>query len=56
MLYAILAYHAEQTVTSWTPEEDAALMTVSRRCTSGCSARDASGRRRGLAPPTELAC
>lgn len=27
MLYAILAYHVEETVTSWTPEEDAALMT-----------------------------
>ena len=27
MLYAILAYHVEAEVTSWTPEEDAALMT-----------------------------
>jgi hypothetical protein len=26
MLYAILAYHVEAEVTSWTPEEDAALM------------------------------
>jgi len=26
MLYAILAYHAEGVVESWTPEEDAALM------------------------------
>ena len=26
MLYAILAYHVEADVTSWTPEEDAALM------------------------------
>ena len=26
MLYAILAYHVEETVTSWTEEEDAALM------------------------------
>jgi hypothetical protein len=26
MLYAILAYHLEETVTSWTPREDAALM------------------------------
>jgi hypothetical protein len=26
MLYAILAYHVEDVVTSWTPEEDAALM------------------------------
>ena len=26
MLYAILAYHVEEEVTSWTPEEDAALM------------------------------
>ena len=27
MLYAFLAYHVEAEVTSWTPEEDAALMT-----------------------------
>jgi len=27
MLYAILAYHLEADVTSWTPEEDAAVMT-----------------------------
>jgi hypothetical protein len=26
MLYAILAYHVEDEVTSWSPEEDAALM------------------------------
>src|SRR5256885_17129184 len=26
MLYAILAYHVEEDVTSWTPQEDAALM------------------------------
>ena len=26
MLYAILAYHVEEVVTSWTAEEDAALM------------------------------
>ena len=26
MLYAFLAYHVEAEVTSWTPEEDAALM------------------------------
>ena len=26
MLYAILAYHVEEHVTSWTPEEDTALM------------------------------
>ena len=26
MLYAILAYHVEDDVTSFTPEEDAALM------------------------------
>jgi len=26
MLYAILAYHVEAEVTSWTPEQDAALM------------------------------
>jgi hypothetical protein len=27
MLYAILAYHVETEVMSWTPEEDAAVMT-----------------------------
>jgi len=27
MLYALLAYHVEAEVMSWTPEEDAALMT-----------------------------
>ena len=27
MLYAMLAYHVEAEVSSWTPEEDAALMT-----------------------------
>ncbi|UVK40924.1 YciI family protein [Mesorhizobium sp. AR10] len=27
MFYAILAYHVEETVASWTPQEDAALMT-----------------------------
>jgi hypothetical protein len=26
MLYAILAYHVEEEVTSWTPQQDAALM------------------------------
>src|ERR1700732_453872 len=26
MLYAVLAYHVEEEVTSWTPQEDAALM------------------------------
>ena len=25
MLYAILAYHEEEVVTAWSPEEDAAL-------------------------------
>ncbi len=27
MLYAILAYHVEAEVMSWTPKEDAAVMT-----------------------------
>lgn len=39
MFYAILAYHVEQTVQSWTPQEDAALMTdlleVNDRLTRG---------------------
>ena len=31
MLYAILAYHVEEDVTSWTPAEDAALMLDLKR-------------------------
>ena len=31
MLYAFLAYHIETEVTSWTPEEDAALMVDLRK-------------------------
>ncbi|MDQ0470724.1 YciI family protein [Labrys wisconsinensis] len=31
MLYAILAYHEEDVVASWTPEEDAALMADLQR-------------------------
>ena len=31
MLYAILAYHVEAEVMSWTPQEDAALMTELHR-------------------------
>ena len=31
MLYAILAYHVETEVNSWTPEEDAALMVNLRQ-------------------------
>src|SRR6202012_3324164 len=31
MLYAILAYHVEAELTSWTPEADAALMTELHR-------------------------
>lgn len=31
MLYAILAYHVETEVTSWSPEEDAALMVNLRK-------------------------
>ena len=30
MLYALLAYHVEAEVTSWTPEEDAAMMAALR--------------------------
>ena len=30
MLYALLAYHLEADVTSWTPEEDAAMMASLR--------------------------
>jgi hypothetical protein len=31
MLYAILAYHVESEVMSWTPEEDAAVMDALRK-------------------------
>ena len=31
MLYAILAYHVEAEVMSWSPEEDAAVMADLRR-------------------------
>ena len=35
MLYAILAYHVEAHVMSWTPDEDAALMAdLQRACPS----------------------
>ena len=31
MLYALLAYHVESDVMSWTPEQDAAVMTAMRK-------------------------
>ena len=41
MIYAILAYHVEAEVMSWTPEEDAAVMTDLHRVHSlnPCSRR-----------------
>lgn len=60
MLYAILAYHVEAEVMSWTPEEDAALMTnllgvhdrLDRQKLLGPSARlAATGKARTLRGP-----
>jgi hypothetical protein len=60
MLYAILAYHVEAEVMSWTPEEDAALMTnllrvhdrLNKKKLLGPSARlGATGKARTLRGP-----
>jgi len=60
MLYAILAYHVETEVMSWTPEQDAALMTnlhqvharLTQRGQLGPAARlGATGRARTLRGP-----
>ena len=60
MLYAILAYHVESEVMSWTPEEDAAVMAGLRAVQEplrakghfGPSARlDATGKARTLRGP-----
>ena len=60
MLYAILAYHVEAEVMSWTPEQDAALMTnllrvhdrLSEKKLLGPSARlAATGKARTLRGP-----
>ena len=47
MLYAILAYHVEAEVMSWTPEEDAALMTELLRVHDRLNEKNCWGRRRG---------
>jgi hypothetical protein len=61
MLYAILAYHVEAEVMSWTPEEDATLMTnllgvhdrLDRQKLLGPSARlAATGKARTLRGPS----
>ena len=50
MLYAILAYHVETEVMSWTPEEDAAVMTDLHEVHDRLNQRrKRSGRRRGWA-------
>ncbi len=60
MLYAILAYHVEADVMSWTPAQDAALMTdlnevhdrLTREGRLGPAARlDATGKARTLRGP-----
>ena len=60
MLYAILAYHVESEVMSWTPEEDAAVMAGLRKVQEplrakghfGPTARlDATGKARTLRGP-----
>ena len=43
MLYAILAYHVEAEVTSWTPEADAALMTEMLRVHGGLNEKQLLG-------------
>ncbi len=59
MLYAILAYHVEADVMSWTPEEDAALMTdllqVHDRLNQQGSARTGGAARRDGATPAPCA-
>ena len=46
MLYAILAYHVEADVASWTPEEDAALMINLHQVHDRLKQEGRSGRRR----------
>lgn len=48
MFYAILAYHVEEVVASWTPEEDAAVMTDLRK------AHDRVNRKGRLGPAARL--
>ena len=50
MLYAMLAYHVEAEVASWTAEEDAALMTELLAVHDRLNRRSCSGRRHGWAP------
>ena len=48
MLYAILAYHVEDVVMSWTPEQDATLMT------NLLQAHERINRKAGLGPTARL--
>ena len=43
MLYAILAYHVEKDVMSWTPQQDAALMTDLRQAHSRINEKERLG-------------
>jgi hypothetical protein len=43
MLYALLAYHVEEDVASWAPQEDAGLMVELGKCTTASSRRGRIG-------------
>ena len=51
MLYAILAYHVEAEVMSWTPEQDAAVMTDLLRVHDRLDEKSCWDRRRGWGRP-----
>ena len=53
MFYAILAYHAEGVVESWTSEEDSALMTDLLRVHNGLVAEGRMGPAARLGPTAE---
>lgn len=55
MIYAVLAYHAEGIVESWTPEEDAALMDDLLRIHDGLVKQGKLGPAARLGPTVEAA-
>ena len=56
MLYALLAYHAEDDVTSWTPKEDAALMLELNRVHDRLEQQGCLGPAARLGTTTKGAC